>query len=183
MGATMMVPKALARGDRQSRRGWAYRLGWMRLWQHNSRRTIGRWFLPVFLLLAWYANRNPNFWETVTWVHVSAGIGVSTVLIAPVATGMATWIAEYNHRYGPEELLAVVPRARFWHDLAAMGGLAFWAWLAYLIQGLVQGLIAGRLATWGGPDFAPIWIGFLVIGVAIGGGYALGHLLPSLLRG
>lgn len=151
----------------------------LRLLRIEFRRSLALWAFPVLALVGWFgADQYAQPAGITIWLHTSAAIGYSTLLLAPLVGGLAARAAGRNWRRGMDDLLATTPRSAAARDLIGWSSVALWCVLAYAANGLAVVLTTGSLSAWGGPHPPFIAIGLTAVLAAAG----IGHLVGTLVR-
>lgn len=153
--------------------------GALRILTIESRRTLALWLIPVTLVASWLATRQELALEVVLWVETSLAIREAVVFAGPLIASAAAWMAGRERRRGIEELLETVPRPKSHRDLAAWAATALAGVISYGLVTLGIGILTASKATWDGPYWGPIFLGFLAMLTYAAVGYAFGRYLPG----
>jgi hypothetical protein len=153
----------------------------MRLVWIELRRSTTLWYVPALAVLA--------IWGTLTtmrpdeaptlWARSSIQLSLMFVVVAFIMSGIGAWAAGRERRRQTRELLATTPRPAVLRDLALFASTALWGLVACLASGAYVFMVTSREATWGGPDFAPILVGLLMVVASTAIGYLGGTLIPG----
>jgi hypothetical protein len=154
-------------------------IGSLRLFAIEARRSTAIWFVPVALAITWYIGRQSHANEVTLWSKTSAQAGQALIVLGPLISGLAAWIASRDRRRGIEDLLETTPKSQACRHLLGFWSTVGWGLLAYVAAVSAVFAMTYRAATWGSPDLLPVAIAMATITLAAAVGYAAGLCLPS----
>lgn len=146
----------------------------------EMRRSVGIWLFLAMVGLAWYASRVTLNDGIEIWVRASGQVGLSLVLLGPLAGGVAAWAAGRERWRGLEELVTTTPRSPALRAIVRWGGTTAWAVIAYFIVGAYVFIKAAAGGAWGSPSPSLLLVGLVAIVACAALGYLVGTYAPGL---
>lgn len=159
-------------------RVWNRWTGSSRQLRIEAKRSVGPLAFPVLALAGWSAISG---WlpRIALWPEISTTIPNMVDLVAPLAGGLAAWMAGRETRQGMGELMGSTAQSPARRALMVWVSMACWAALSYIAVAAALLVWAALGATWGGPYWSPILVGLLAVVAGSALGFAAGCWLPG----
>ncbi len=155
----------------------------LRLIGIDARRNAALWLCPVMVALSALMQYSPRWsWleaRLLLWTEAGKMMHDAIYIMAPMIAGAAAWMGARERRRKLDDLLATTPRPVWARQTATWAATTLWAVLAYVVVGLVVGLLTLAHAVWGGPVWWPMLVGLLALPACAAIGHALGAALPG----
>jgi len=155
----------------------------LRLIGIDARRNAALWLCPVMVALSALMQYSPRWsWleaRLLLWAEAGKMMHDAIYIMAPMIAGAAAWMGARERRRKLDDLLATTPRPVWARQTATWAATTLWAVLAYVVVGLVVGLLTLAHAVWGGPVWWPMLVGLLALPACAAIGHALGAALPG----